>query len=116
MHRTTDVTGHKALAVLRSFTADMREWGVTVSSEEKLMALAREYFMDDRNTLDGLLLYIAWYGSGEGGVFERERHDDVFGLLTVTFFSHLVTGWGMPPVHARCFYSSLRVRGSGGIM
>ncbi|HCS4148877.1 TPA: hypothetical protein OQ574_005196, partial [Salmonella enterica] len=48
MHRTTDVTGHKALAVLRSFTADMREWGVTVSSEEKLMALAREYFMDDR--------------------------------------------------------------------
>ncbi|EFT2485350.1 hypothetical protein HVH02_004296 [Salmonella enterica] len=37
MHRITDVTGHKALAVLRSFTADMREWGVTVSSEEKLM-------------------------------------------------------------------------------
>ncbi|HGB4964590.1 TPA: hypothetical protein ACIVLV_002691 [Salmonella enterica subsp. enterica serovar Mississippi] len=36
MHKTTDVTGHKALAVLRSFTADMREWGVTVSSEEKL--------------------------------------------------------------------------------
>ncbi|EDV0048143.1 TPA: hypothetical protein ACIU9R_002171 [Salmonella enterica subsp. enterica serovar Birkenhead] len=33
MHKTTDVTGHKALAVLRSFTADMREWGVTVSSE-----------------------------------------------------------------------------------
>lgn len=69
------------------------------------MALAREYFVDDRNTLDGLLMYIAWYGSGEGVMFERDRHDDVFGLL-----SHLVTGWGMPPVHARCFYSSLRVR------
>ncbi|EAS9109761.1 hypothetical protein EIV52_22340 [Salmonella enterica] len=58
------MTGHKALAVLRSFTADMREWGGTVSSEEKLMALAREYFVDERNTLDGLLLYIVWYGSG----------------------------------------------------
>lgn len=113
MHRTTDVTGHKALAVLRSFTADMREWGVTVSSEEKLMALAREYFVDDRNSLDGLLLYIACYGSGDGVVFERDRHDDVFGLLTVTFFSRLVTVWGMPPVHARSFYSSVRVRATG---
>ncbi|ECC8259769.1 hypothetical protein DFU17_22250 [Salmonella enterica] len=113
MHRTTDVTGRKALAVLRSFTADMREWGVTVSSEERLMALARKYFANGRNTLDDLLLYIARHGSGEGVVFERDRHDDVFGLLTVTFFSHLVTGWGMPPVHARCFYSSLRVRGAG---
>ncbi|EMJ2323676.1 hypothetical protein V7L32_004141 [Salmonella enterica] len=111
MHGTTDVTGHKALAVLRSFIADMREWGVTVSSEERLMALARKYFADDRrSTLDELLLYIAWYGSRDGVVFEWDRHDDVFGLLTVTFFSHLVTGWGMPPVHARCFYSSLRVR------
>ncbi|EBU9317286.1 hypothetical protein ATT74_22845 [Salmonella enterica subsp. enterica serovar Panama] len=110
MHWTTDVTGNKALAVLRSFTADMREWGVTVSSEEKLMVLARAYFVDSRNTLDGLLLYIAWYGSGEGVVFERDSHDDVFGLMTVTFFSHLVTGWGMPPVHARYFYSSIRVR------
>ncbi|HIB1617208.1 TPA: hypothetical protein ACWV7H_004941 [Salmonella enterica subsp. enterica serovar Muenchen] len=54
------VTGHKALAVLRSFTADMREWGVTVSSEEKLMVLAREYFADGLNTLDGRFLYIAW--------------------------------------------------------
>ncbi|EIK2676548.1 hypothetical protein LJZ73_004260 [Salmonella enterica] len=56
MHRATDVTVHKSLAVLR----DMREWGVTVSSEEKLMALARGYCVDDRNTLDGRLLYIAW--------------------------------------------------------
>lgn len=60
MHRATDVTVHKSLAVLRSFTADMREWGVTVSSEEKLMALARGYCVDDRNTLDGRFLYIAW--------------------------------------------------------
>lgn len=60
MHRATDVTVHKSLAVLRSFTADMREWGVTVSSEEKLMALAQGYCVDDRNTLDGQLLYIAW--------------------------------------------------------
>lgn len=60
MHRATDVTIHKSLAVLRSFTADMREWGVTVSSEEKLMALVRGYCVDDRNTPDGRLLYIAW--------------------------------------------------------
>lgn len=112
MHRTTDVTSHKALAVLRSFTADMREWGVTVSSEEKLMALARAYFADSRNTLDGLLLYIAWYGSGEGVVFERDRHDEVFGLMTVTFFSHLVTGWGSCALFLR-----LTPRpGDGGIM
>ncbi|HAK4778365.1 TPA: hypothetical protein H2C15_004723 [Salmonella enterica] len=88
----------------------MRECGVTVSGEEKLTALARAYFADSRSTLDGLLLYIAWYGSGEGVVFERDRHDDVFGLMTVTFLSHLITGWGMPPVHARCFYSLARVR------
>lgn len=50
------------------------------------MALAQEYFAEDQSTLDGLLLYIAWYGSGEGIVFERNRHDDVFGLMTVTFF------------------------------
>ncbi|EHP5545189.1 hypothetical protein KPO98_004082 [Salmonella enterica] len=73
MHRTTDVTGHKALAVLRSFTADMREWGVTVSSEEKLMALAREYFVDDRNTLDGLLLYSSHYSFDFLGVTFRCR-------------------------------------------
>ncbi|EBS4373303.1 hypothetical protein DQD18_15170 [Salmonella enterica subsp. enterica serovar Oranienburg] len=113
MYRTTDVTGHKALAVLRSFTADMREWGVTVSSEEKLTSLARDYFADGQNTLDDLLWYIARYGGGKGVVFERGRHDDVFGLMTVTFFSHLVTGWGMPPVHARYFYSSVRVRATG---
>lgn len=104
------MTNHKALVVLRAFTDDMREWGVTVSSEEKLMALAREYFSDDQSTLEGLLLYIAWSGSGEGVVFERNRHDDVFGLMTVTFFSHLITGWGLSPVHARYFYSSVRIR------
>ncbi|EBL5306967.1 hypothetical protein CE665_23760 [Salmonella enterica subsp. enterica serovar Poona] len=110
MHGTMDATGNKALALLRSFTDDMREWGVVVSSEEKLTALAREYFADEQNSLGGLLLYIAWYGSGEGVVFERNRHDDVFGLMTVTFFSHLITGWGMSPVHARYFYSSVRIR------
>ncbi|EBO5441120.1 hypothetical protein DQ539_20805 [Salmonella enterica] len=110
MHGTTGATGNKALTLLRSFTDDMREWGVVVSSEEKLTALAREYFADEQNSLGGLLLYIAWYGSGEGVVFERNRHDDVFALMTVTFFSHLMNGWGMSPVHARYFYSSVRIR------
>ncbi|MGG6065606.1 hypothetical protein ACQSEM_26930, partial [Salmonella enterica] len=57
--------------------------------------------LHEQNSLGGLPLYIAWYGSGEGVVFERNRHDDIFGLMTVTFFSHLITGWGMSPVHAR---------------
>lgn len=104
------MTGNKALALLRSFTDDMRDWGVTVSSEDKMMVLAREYFADGQKTLDDLLLYIARHGSGKGVVFERDPHDDFFGLMTVTLFSHLVTGWGMPPMHARCLYSSVRIR------
>ncbi|EOG2909812.1 hypothetical protein ACK85T_004663 [Salmonella enterica] len=58
MHGTTDATGNKALALLRSFTDDMREWGVVVSSEEKLTALARGYFADEQSSLGGLLLIL----------------------------------------------------------
>ncbi|EHN5888479.1 hypothetical protein KDQ92_004252 [Salmonella enterica subsp. enterica serovar Newport] len=59
---------------------------MTVNSEERLMARARTWFADGQHTLNDLLLYLSLHGERENIVFWRDAHDDVFGMMTVTFF------------------------------
>ncbi|HDP0317343.1 TPA: hypothetical protein P5S08_002472 [Salmonella enterica subsp. enterica serovar Concord] len=110
MDRAAKARGSVALMQLRALTDDLREWGVTVNSEERLMARARTWFADGQHTLNDLLLYLSLHGERENIVFWRDAHDDVFGMMTVTFFSHLVTDWKLDPLRARCFYAAIRCR------
>ncbi|HGB3471556.1 TPA: hypothetical protein ACIVB1_001845 [Salmonella enterica subsp. diarizonae serovar 61:l,v:z35] len=51
MGRAAKARGSVALMQLRALTDDLREWGVTVNSEERLMARARTWFADGQHTL-----------------------------------------------------------------